>query len=377
MDEYREDSHDILNYDESGEEFDFNDNKEEGELVDVDDNNDDIAAASQNNLNNNNISKCSVTLKNDPPYNGVDSVDGALGEFLNSTQPADNEDHLQQPDDDEFINNLAQLAAVEKSGPATSAPVAKLISNHISRDYDRNSSSKTSIGDITPTNLVIQKFAKYPVPANITGLMSCKVNDSVFKALNPTSKKFNGELHLAEAAVCKSLAAQTQAFEKLADLKSQLKDSPLREQFNTVFSLLADSVEFCSFNRAKVNETRRVHMLSSLNDNYKHLVTETKAENGLLFGNNLESAMKSVEQTNRLSRKLAPNTKLTGSKPFLGRGYPPQGRGRGRYRQTQQRYVPFHHQRQANMPYSSYLNRQGQEPNVNNSQLPPPKNLKG
>ena len=78
------------------------------------------------------------------------------------------------------------------------------------------------------TNVVIQKFAKLPVPANISGLLSCKVNDCIFKALNPTSKKFNGELHLAEAAVCK-LLKETQVFEKLADLRSKVKDPSLKD----------------------------------------------------------------------------------------------------------------------------------------------------
>ena len=53
-------------------------------------------------------------------------------------------------------------------------------------------------------------------------------------------------------------------------------------------------------------------MLSALNDNYTYLISETKAESGLFFGNNLESAMKSVEQSYKLSKKLAPNAKFAG-----------------------------------------------------------------
>lgn len=88
-------------------------------------------------------------------------------------------------------------------------------------------------------------------------------------------------------------------------------------------------MEFGSFARAKENDTRRGQILTSLNEDYKHLAAETKAESGLLFGINLESAMKSVESANGLSKKLmfmGPRNQNAG-RHFLG-----PSRGRSRFR---------------------------------------------
>ena len=48
---------------------------------------------------------------------------------------------------------------------------------------------------------------------------------------------------------------------------------------------------------------------SSLNDNNEHLSSGTAPENGLLFGSDVEGAVKNAETTNRRSKKLANNRK--------------------------------------------------------------------
>ena len=290
----------------------------------------------------------------DTPVSCVDPGEQALGEFLDSTQGNDNnntntsageEDQFQT---DNFIDELASLCEAEKHGPAVSEPVSKLFNNHLNRDFgaaNSNNRNKFLQGGNSQTTLVINKFEKYPVPVNLQNIKSCRVNDGVFKAMNAPTKKSNSDLHHVEAAICKAVTAQARIFDKLASLKASVSDKSLKSEFNEVFSLMADSVEFCSFARTKTNDVRRTQILTSLNDNYKHLITETKAEEGLLFGSNLENAMKSVESTNRLSKKLCanqPNNNYNNNhfrnynKPFLG-----QGRGRGRGKPRNHRYQPY------------------------------------
>lgn len=71
----------------------------------------------------------------------------------------------------------------------------------------------------------------------------------------------------------------------------------LNSQFNEIFTLLASSVEFSCLGRTKTNDIRRDQILNGLNDSYKHSSTATKPENGFLFGANLESAMRSLENS--------------------------------------------------------------------------------
>lgn len=76
----------------------------------------------------------------------------------------------------------------------------------------------------------------------------------------------------------------------MSELKAKISDPTLRVGFNDIFTPLADSVEFGAFARSKVNESRRAQIL-----------------HGLLFGTDMESAMRTVEQTNKLSLRVTFN----------------------------------------------------------------------
>ena len=135
--------------------------------------------------------------------------------------------------------------------------------------------------------------------------------------------------------MCKSLSAQGLALEKLVYLKLAPQASA---EFNKIFKLISDSLEFGSFPRSRINDIRREAVLGNVNRSYSHLIATTKASDGFLFGSDLEGAMKSVELANNLSQKLAiPSRSATNSgKPFLGK----RGRGRGRSKG----YPDRHHQ---------------------------------
>lgn len=97
--------------------------------------------------------------------------------------------------------------------------------------------------------------------------------------------------------------------------------------------------------RAKTNEVRRGNILATLNDEYKHLDAETKPQDGFLFGKDLEGAMRSVETTNRLSRKLGSSSSQRNRGVSNNRGNNSRvhflGRGQGIRIGRQQ---PFYHQ---------------------------------
>ena len=263
---------------------------------------------------------------------GVDSpVVNPLQEFLKETQP-DDEDHCQATDgselEDDFLSSLAD-SVVDKQGPAVSGPVAKLFSNHLDRNYAKGGQSDSSSRTV---NNLVDKLKAVPVPANLTDLKTCRVNEGVYKAMTPPAKRLNGDLQLVESALCKGLISQASVMDKLVQLKAETPKE-FRGKFNDIFSLLADSVEFSTFARFKSNETRRDQILSGLNEDYKFLSSETVAESGLLFGNNLETAMKSVESANRLSKKLVSRAQGQ-SRAFSAQ----RGRGRGRSRGRPQPY---------------------------------------
>lgn len=290
----------------------------------------------------------------------------ALGEFLTNTQTkkASDEDHSSARSDDDFINQLACLAA-EKQGPEVHEAVATLVNNNLKRDFSKGNRSFDD--DNSQTTLVINKFKKYPTPANVGQTMPCRVNDGVFKAMKPQSKRLNSELHLVEITNCKAINAQIASLEKVLELKSLIKKPELEGKFNEVFTHLANSIEFLCMGRAKTNDIRKEQILGQLNEAYKHLASETRPEMGLLFGDNLEAKMRSVESANRLSKRLS--TSATPNS-FLGRG---SARGRGRYRYrgfNNRNFQPYPRQ------HDHYQPQWSRNPGAG-SQLPPPKSQRG
>ena len=175
--------------------------------------------------------------------------------------------------------------------------------------------------------------------------------------LNPKSKKVNGDLHIVESTICKSLTAQCMAMDKLLELQSVVRKPELAGKFEEVFSPLADSMEFGCLSRARTYEVRRDLVLTSLNDNYKHLSTDTKPEKGLLFGENLEESMRAVETANKLSKKLSHKPPQQAN--FLGqlRGFR-GARGRGQYRGHPYRRMESNHQQGYQYHYSQDIPNQ-------------------
>jgi hypothetical protein len=286
------------------------------------------------------------------PERGVlDPAAQALDQFITDTTANPGEDEQSQGADDEnFLEELANIVA-DVQGPAVSTPVEKLINTHLARDF---STKNRAFEDSSQSKLIINKFKDLPVPINLPELRSCKVNDGVFKAMTPSAKRANGDLHSVETAWCKTITSQALALEELASLK-ELAPKNMKTKFNQVISNLASAVEFSCFGRAKTNDIRRSNILASLNEDYRHLAVETQPGKGLLFGNDLENAMKSVETTNRLAKKLAGKQQTTRKStgrgaPFLASGRNP-GPVRGR---NNRRHSPYYNPR-----YNYQHNQQG------------------
>jgi hypothetical protein len=152
------------------------------------------------------------------------------------------------------------------------------------------------------------KLKNIPVPTNLTELRSCRVNDGVFKAMTPGSQKTNADLSVVESACCKAVISQATALEKLAKMKEKC-GKEMHNSFNEVFALLAEGIEFSCFARARTND-RRNGILSPLNDNYKHLSSETSPNDGLLFGsdekcgNNKQAVQETGQQQQEYTGRL-------------------------------------------------------------------------
>jgi hypothetical protein len=271
------------------------------------------------------------------------AIDDAMAEIIDlvgskDQQVASNDGYQDELD---LLDNMA-LAALDKVGQEVHASAAKLVQNHMSRDFRKGANgslgeSASSTLDTSNSLKVIEKMKEYPVPANLTVLKPCRVNESMFKASTPLTKKINSEAQLAEAAVCKAQVVNSLLIESLISMKTHVSPEG-RKCLQSVLTLVGNNVEFLALARAKVNESRRECILSAVNPNYKRLGANTSPSDGLLFGKDLEGAMKTVETSNKLAQKLTKQNRsqLSTRGSFLGRG-----RGRGSNPRGYRKYHPY------------------------------------
>ena len=243
--------------------------------------------------------------------------------------------------DSMFSNN-------DVSGPPVHEHVARFFSNQLARDFSQLKEGFRSLdGGETDSSVVLSKMKDLAPPSNIDELRPCTVNGSVYRAMPPLSKRFNMQGQFAEQGICRTLTTQAKIMEGLLELKDHLKPSG-SEKLQDLLKLTGNSVEFLAFSRARVNEGRRSMILANINGGYRSLASKTVPKNGLLFGDDLAGAMREVEDSNRLAKKLVKHDFQTSSGSgakahFLGRG---RGRGRNFRRHPYQQahhsqYVPF------------------------------------
>ena len=124
-------------------------------------------------------------LYDDKVSEGVDlHRDNLLNDFLEET--SDNEDHSQKGNNnnnndlesDDFLSELAE-SVVDKQGPSVAEPVAKLVGNHLARDYSKSKRVETT----SRVNTRVEKIKTISVPANLTEFKTCRVNDGVYTKL--------------------------------------------------------------------------------------------------------------------------------------------------------------------------------------------------
>ena len=148
---------------------------------------------------------------------GVDSVDCALDSLLAVGSPS----RASGLDDaNSFLLSLSAEAS-DIRAPDVPAGIDTLINSHLNRNFKLKNPDS-----INPSLKVAEKFKNYGVPGNLPGLKVNTVKDCVYKVLSAVPKRINGDLQIAEACLCKSVCAQSQALESML----KLRDSLNREQ---------------------------------------------------------------------------------------------------------------------------------------------------
>lgn len=266
------------------------------------------------------LSQCKKHGSQDPV------LDPAMEEMLETCAPSTsavikscNTNYL-----DSFLESM--MTNNESNGPPVQDTVAKFFKNQLNRDFVHMSVKSTDECS-NDSATVLTKMRNIRCPSNVPELKPCTVNSSVYRVVPAQTKRVNLNAQLSEQAICMSMAKQAELMQGLLDLKDEIKPSGA-EKLQELLKLTGNSVELLSFARTRANVSRRDLILANINNNYKALGSKTAPGDGLLFGNNLTEAMKDVEDSYKLSKKLSKSSDTINpsKKDFLGRG---RGRRRG------------------------------------------------
>lgn len=290
----------------------------------------------------------------------VDSDTNPMDDILGLVaKPQSNETALINNAQLELVDSLA-LQALDKVGHKVHPSAAAVIANHSSRSFKRSPQGDSL--DTSTIGKVIDRMKEYPTPGNLQKeLTPFRANDCTFQSATPLVKKINSEGHMADVAICKSQVINSLLLEGLIDMGSKVTDDG-RQQLTNIIKLVGSGVEFLALARDKLNEARRINILSSVNPNYKNIGDNTRPGDGLLFGKDLESAVNTVDTTSKLAKKLTKPQQQQKGDAFLGRGrtrgsFHHHSRGRPRYdpyrqeRQQHQSHQPRQNQYQNRLVY--------------------------
>lgn len=200
-------------------------------------------------------------------------------------------------------------------GPGLSDKVEKLV---------RNLAGKHQV--LSPT---ADKMKAVLTPQGAEYLTPLKINEEIYSISNKSVKKENGELLKVEGAICKSSIVQARLIEKVLELK-RLLPTTQGGLVNDIVKDISLSIEIQGFGRTKLNDLRRDNVAGALNPEYKSALTSA-SPGGLLFGANVDEALKQTETANKLLARLGDNKKTDYNKnrqqPFLAKRHYSAPRG--------------------------------------------------
>ena len=167
-----------------------------------------------------------------------------------------------------------------------------------------------------------KKGESYKRPNNVNWLKVPEVQDTVWLGLpgkvrdNDMAKRKQQEMFMKMLTAMLKVAEQLKAKEK----SEKWVLEPMRQ--------LADAFAFASYiNRYVLIKNRREEMRPHLPVEYRRLANDSNSPSAsMLFGDDLDGALKSMEQSAKFVKKMSDNKRYHNSDSFRGRG-----RGRGSY----------------------------------------------
>ena len=186
--------------------------------------------------------------------------------------------------------------------------------------------------------------SKYDTPKNCPLLTKVKINKLIWDKLEPTVRTYDSNLQKIQGAVMTSVIALSRVLEKVVTHQRKFKCSDdAAKSMDDILDTTSDALSLACVANSVVNNKRREHVKTSLNDDYKGLCSSATPVTTELFGDDVTKQVKDLAEVSKVGKNLAAAKFVRGTKksrpPYRGRGRGLfRGRGRGFYHQPYQPY---------------------------------------
>ena len=244
------------------------------------------------------------------------------------TEPPLSADNLLQQLNDSVRNQ-------NDKGPAVEDALAKVVTQLLQQGMHPDNQAKV--------------LAKYPTPANCSRLEVVRVNPEVFNNVLKDVKTNDILLQKAQKPILTGITAVVQLMDRL--LKSQKGNGDLPTT-NELLAGFSDAISLLTEGSHQLDLCRRAGFKAVMKDEFRSLCNETAPVTTLLFGDELNTTVKTLAESTKVTRQLTGFRPTRGGfrsdtrrgspyrrPPFLGQG----GRGQWRPRyphQPQQNRFP-------------------------------------
>ena len=241
----------------------------------------------------------------------------AIGDDSDEAQPLADGTSDTAPSVEQAVDPLSALekfyGAADNTGPDIDPQLARIVENFV----------KVRLTD----DKLKEKLTAGLVPKNCGCLMATRVNGEILEKLTTNSKSRDIKAQRIQNAIVQAMLAITSAADTLVGKSRSGEELGQTNMAATVTSLV-DSLALLATANQDVNQRRRDDHRADLNQAYKGLCKGDQEGSALLYGDEITTRIKDINESNRVATKLWAASKPTSTTPFLsrqgqrGRSYP-------------------------------------------------------
>lgn len=162
-------------------------------------------------------------------------------------------------------------------------------------------------------------FEKFKIPENCESLSVPKVNKEIWRSLPAAARNSDFDIQKPQKLIAHAIVPIIRVVDTLIKMDPQGDKDGTNETVNR----LMEAISMMAMTNNEINHVRRNSIKPSLNADYRSLCSSQNAVTGNLFGDNITDQLKTIQESNKVGKKLSDDRPKSGHfsgnrRPFLG-----------------------------------------------------------